>query len=74
MGFLDHLDELRMRIIRSCIAIGAGMAVAFLFAERIADFVLSMGQAARAGMTTSEQNELVDAAQPPHLCRPPEPT
>jgi sec-independent protein translocase protein TatC len=41
MGFLDHLDELRMRIIRSCIAIGAGMVVAFLFAERIADFVLA---------------------------------
>ena len=25
MGFLDHLDELRKRIIRSCVAIGAGM-------------------------------------------------
>ena len=41
MGFLDHLDELRMRIIRSCIAIGAGMVVAFMFAQRIADFVLA---------------------------------
>jgi sec-independent protein translocase protein TatC len=39
MGFLEHLDELRKRIIRSCIAIGIGMAVAFIFVERIADFV-----------------------------------
>jgi len=41
MGFLDHLDELRTRIIRSCLAIGAGMLVAFVFVERIADFVLA---------------------------------
>ena len=27
MGFLDHLEELRSRLIRSCLAIGAGMAV-----------------------------------------------
>jgi sec-independent protein translocase protein TatC len=41
MGFLEHLEELRTRLIRSCVAIGAGMAVAFLFVERIADFVLA---------------------------------
>jgi sec-independent protein translocase protein TatC len=41
MGFLDHLDELRTRIIRSCVAIGAGMLVAFFFVDRIADFVLA---------------------------------
>jgi sec-independent protein translocase protein TatC len=40
MGFLEHLDELRTRIIRSCIAIGAGMLVAFVFVDRIATFVL----------------------------------
>ena len=28
MGFLDHLDELRKRIIRACIAVGVGMAIA----------------------------------------------
>jgi sec-independent protein translocase protein TatC len=39
MGFLEHLEELRARIIRSCLAIAGGMAVAFLFADRIADFV-----------------------------------
>jgi sec-independent protein translocase protein TatC len=39
MGFLEHLEELRKRIIRSCVAIGIGMAVAFVFVDRIADFV-----------------------------------
>ncbi len=41
MGFLDHLDELRKRIIRSCVAIGLGMSIAFMFVDRIADFVLA---------------------------------
>ena len=40
MGFLEHLDELRTRLIRSCLAIAGGMVVAFLFVNRIADFVL----------------------------------
>ena len=31
MGFLEHLDELRMRIIRSLVAIGVGMLATFLF-------------------------------------------
>jgi sec-independent protein translocase protein TatC len=41
MGFLEHLEELRTRLIRSCIAIGVGMAVAFVFIDRIANFVLA---------------------------------
>jgi sec-independent protein translocase protein TatC len=41
MGFLEHLDELRSRLIRSCVAIAAGMLVAFVFVDRIADFVLA---------------------------------
>jgi sec-independent protein translocase protein TatC len=40
MGFLDHLEELRRRLIRSCLAIGAGMAAAFAFRDRIATIVL----------------------------------
>jgi sec-independent protein translocase protein TatC len=40
MGFLDHLDELRSRLIRSCVAIIAGMIVAYSFVDRIALFVL----------------------------------
>jgi sec-independent protein translocase protein TatC len=46
MGFLEHLDELRTRLIRSCIAVGAGMLMAFAFSGRIGDFVL--GPAKRA--------------------------
>jgi sec-independent protein translocase protein TatC len=41
MGFLDHLEELRKRLIRSCIAIGVGMAVSAIFIDRIANFVLN---------------------------------
>lgn len=41
MGFLDHLDELRTRIIRSLVAIGAGMLIAFFFYDRIGDFILA---------------------------------
>jgi len=40
MGFLEHIDELRKRIIRSCIAIGVGMALSAIFIDRIANFVL----------------------------------
>lgn len=40
MGFLDHLDELRTRIMRACAALGVGMLVSFAFIEQIADFVL----------------------------------
>lgn len=40
MGFLEHLDELRSRLIRSCLAIATGMGLAFLFRDRIAAIVL----------------------------------
>ena len=40
-SFLDHLDELRTRIIRSCAAVAAGMLVAWAFVDRLADFVLA---------------------------------
>jgi Tat protein translocase TatC len=40
MGFLEHLDELRTRVIRSLLAIAAGMLAAFFFVEDIARFVL----------------------------------
>jgi len=40
MGFLEHLDELRKRIIRSCIAILVGMALSGVYIDRIANFVL----------------------------------
>jgi sec-independent protein translocase protein TatC len=41
MGFLDHLEELRARLIRACLAIAAGMVIAFLFRDRIVGIVLA---------------------------------
>ena len=35
MGFLEHLDELRTRLIRACIAVGAGMLVSFALVGKI---------------------------------------
>lgn len=40
MSFLEHLEELRKRIISSCIAIAVGALVGFLFINRIVDFIL----------------------------------
>jgi sec-independent protein translocase protein TatC len=40
MGFLEHLDELRTRLIRCCAAVAMGMVVALLFVGRLSDFVL----------------------------------
>jgi sec-independent protein translocase protein TatC len=41
MGFLEHLDELRTRLIRACLAIGAGMIVSFVLSAKIGEIVLS---------------------------------
>ena len=41
MSFLEHLEDLRKRIIHSCIALAAGMAVALFFMEQLASFVLA---------------------------------
>ena len=41
MPFLAHLDELRKRILRSCIAIAAGTVIAFAFVDRIFRFVFA---------------------------------
>jgi sec-independent protein translocase protein TatC len=40
MGFLDHLEELRKRLIRSCLAIAVAMGVSALFIDRIANVIL----------------------------------
>jgi sec-independent protein translocase protein TatC len=52
MGFLEHLDELRMRLIRSCAAIAAGMAVSFVFVNRLADVVLDSVQSSLPAAST----------------------
>jgi sec-independent protein translocase protein TatC len=41
MSFLEHLDELRKRIMRSCIAIALGVVVTFAFIQPIFDFILA---------------------------------
>jgi sec-independent protein translocase protein TatC len=41
MSFLEHLDELRKRIINACIGIGVGIVLSFFFIQRIFDFLLA---------------------------------
>ncbi len=40
MSFLDHLDELRRRIVYAVLSIAVGFIVAFLFITRIFDFIM----------------------------------
>jgi sec-independent protein translocase protein TatC len=40
ISFLDHLEELRKRIINSLIAVAVAMVVAFMFIDRIVNFML----------------------------------
>ena len=41
MSFLEHLDELRKRIVNSAIAIGVCVVIGFAFINRIVDFILA---------------------------------
>src|SRR5215211_5023667 len=45
MSFLDHLDELRRRIIRAVLAIGVGFLGACFFIQPIFDFIMKPLQA-----------------------------
>jgi len=40
MSFLEHLDELRKRIVQSCIGVGIGVAVGFIFINPVVNFIL----------------------------------
>jgi sec-independent protein translocase protein TatC len=52
MSFLEHLDELRRRIIYSVVAVGAGFALAVFFIGTIFDFIMRpMQQLLPAGQT-----------------------
>ena len=46
MSFLDHLDELRRRIVNSCIAIAVGVAATFYWIDSIFNFILAPTRAA----------------------------
>ena len=41
MSFLEHLDELRKRIVRSCLAIAFGVLATFAYIQPIFDFILA---------------------------------
>jgi len=41
MSFLEHLDELRLRIVRACIGIGVGILLSFGFIQQIFNFLLA---------------------------------
>ncbi len=41
MSFLEHLDELRKRIVHALIAVAVGVVVGFFFINRISDFLLA---------------------------------
>ena len=45
MSFLDHLDELRRRIVYSLIAVGVGFAIAFYFINDLFNFIMGPMQA-----------------------------
>jgi sec-independent protein translocase protein TatC len=45
MSFLEHLDELRTRIMYALISLAVGAAIAFIFIQRIYDFVMRPMQA-----------------------------
>jgi sec-independent protein translocase protein TatC len=52
MSFLDHLDELRRRIIYSLIAVGVGFGVAFFWLDNIFTFIFKpMQEVLPAGQT-----------------------
>jgi sec-independent protein translocase protein TatC len=41
MSFLEHLDELRKRIVNACIAIAVGVGLTFAFIDKIFNFLLA---------------------------------
>jgi sec-independent protein translocase protein TatC len=45
MSFLDHLDELRRRIIYAALSLAVGVAIAFFFIDDIFDFIMRPLQA-----------------------------
>ena len=41
MSFLEHLDELRKRLVQSCLGIAVGIAVGFAFINHVVNFILT---------------------------------
>ncbi len=47
MSFLEHLDELRKRIVRACLGIAVGVLIGFFFIDKIFNFLMAPAQARR---------------------------
>jgi sec-independent protein translocase protein TatC len=52
MSFLEHLDELRKRIIQICLGIAVGVLVGFLYIDKIFAFLMAPAKAALPAGTT----------------------
>ena len=46
MSFLEHLDELRKRIIHICLGIAAGVVIGFFYIDKIFSFLMAPAKAA----------------------------
>jgi sec-independent protein translocase protein TatC len=62
MSFLEHLDELRKRLINAAIALGVGCVIAFVFLGRVFDFLTRPMQ-----QMLPERGELVVTAPPEYF-------
>src|SRR5437016_6888260 len=61
MSFLEHLDELRKRIIWSAVALGVGFLIAFAFNNYLFDFVMKPLAAALPKRQTLVYTEPMEA-------------
>jgi len=52
MSFLEHLDELRKRIVRACMGIAVGVVLGFFFIDKIFSFLMAPARAALPPGTT----------------------
>ena len=41
MSFLEHLDELRKRIVRACLSVAVGVLIGFFFIDKIFKFLMA---------------------------------
>jgi sec-independent protein translocase protein TatC len=62
MSFLEHLDELRKRLINSAIALGVGCVISFVFLSRVFDFLTRPMRE-----MLPERGELISTAPPEYF-------